>query len=89
MFLDAASISRSDATRELCNKNNIIVRPISPNTSAWSQPCDVLVFGSAKNKVRKTMKDALNTDKRPSTFKPCDELHKAIHEMRSVYILQS
>ena len=39
-FLDAASIDRSDATRELCNKNNITLVPILPNTTAWLQLCD-------------------------------------------------
>ena len=82
LFLDAASINRSDATHELCNKNNITIVPIPPNTTAWSQPCDVFVFGPPKNKVRKAMKDALNTDKGPGILMSCDELHKAIHEMR-------
>ena len=81
LFLDAASINRSDATLELCNKNNITVVPIPPNTTAWL-PCGVLVFGPAKNKVR-AMKHALNTYERPSILMSCDELHKAIHEMRS------
>ena len=62
LFLDAASINRSDITRELCNKINTIEVRIPPNTTAWSQPCDVLLFGSVKNKVRKAMKHALNTD---------------------------
>ena len=34
LFLDAASINRSDTTRELCNKNNITIVPIPPNTTA-------------------------------------------------------
>ena len=88
MFLDAASINRSDATRELCNNNNITIVPIPPNTTAWLQPCDVLVFGPAKNKVRKAMKLALNTDECPSILMACDELHNAIHEMRSEDIVQ-
>ena len=33
------------------------------------------------------MKHALNTDKRPSILVSCDELHKAIHEMRSEDII--
>ena len=82
MFLDAASINRSDATHELCNKNNITIVPIPPNTTAWLQPCDVLVVGPAKNKGRKAMKHALNTNKRPSILMSCDELHKAIHQKR-------
>ena len=88
LFLDTASINRSDATRELCNKNNIIIVPIPPNTTAWIQPWDVFVFGPAMNKVRKAMKHALNTDKRPSILMSCDELHKTIHEMRSEDIVQ-
>ena len=78
----AALFNRSDATRELCNKNNIIIVPITPNTTAWLQPCDVIVFSPAKNKVRKEMKHALDTDQRPTILMSCDELHKAIHEMR-------
>ena len=34
------------------------------------------------------MKHALNTDERPSILMSCDELHKAIHEMRSEDIVQ-
>ena len=34
------------------------------------------------------MKHALNTDKRPSILMSCDELHTAIHEMRSEDIVQ-
>ena len=48
----------------------------------------MLVFGPAKNKVRKAMKHALNTDERQSILMSCEELHKAIHEMRSEDIVQ-
>ena len=51
-------------------------------------PCDVFVFGSAKSKIRKAMKDALNTDEHPSMLISCDELHKAIHELRADDIIQ-
>ena len=64
------------------------VVPIPPNTTAWLQQCDVVLFGPAKNKVRKAMKDALNTDERPSILMSCDESHKAIHEMRPEDIVQ-
>ena len=71
---------------------NYVTRTISllsqPNATAWLQPCDVLVFGPPKNKVRKEMELELNTDKRPSILMSCDELHKAIHEMRSEDIVQ-
>ena len=88
MFLDAASINRSDITIEPCNKNNITVVRIPPNATAWLQPCDVLLCGPAKNKVRKAMRHALNTDERPSILMSCDELHKADHEVRSEDIIQ-
>ena len=41
------------------------------------------MFGSVKNKVRKAMKHALNADKQPSILMSCDELHKAIHELKA------
>ena len=41
LFLDAASINRS--TREMCNKNNIAVVQIPPNTTAWLRPCDIVI----------------------------------------------
>ena len=88
LFLDAASISRLDAVRALGNKNNITVVPIPRNTTAWLRLCDVLVFGPAKNKVRKAIKHALNTEKRPSILMSCDDLHKVIHEIRAEYIIQ-
>ena len=62
LFLDTASINRSDITGELCDKNNITVVPIPPNTTVWLHSCGVLLFGPAKNKIRKAMKHALNTD---------------------------
>ena len=34
------------------------------------------------------MKHALNTDKRPSILMSCDELHKAIYDMRSEDVIQ-
>ena len=52
------------------------------------QPCDVLVFGPTKQKVRKAMKHVLNTDKRPSILMSCDELHNAMHDMRPKDIVQ-
>ena len=61
---------------------------VPPNTTAWSQPCDVLVFGPAKDKVRKAMKHALNTDQQPSILMSCDELLKTVHELRSEDIVQ-
>ena len=41
-----------------------------------------------KNKRRKAMKQALNTDERPSILMSCDELHKAIHELTAEEIVQ-
>ena len=38
-------------------------------------------ISAAKNKVRKAMKHALNTDERPIILMSCDELHEDIHEM--------
>ena len=71
------------------NKNNITIVSIPPNTTAWLQPCDVLVFGPGKKKVHKAMKHALNTDKRPCILMSCDELHKSVHDMRPEDITQS
>ena len=34
------------------------------------------------------MKHALNTDERPSILMSCDELHKAVHDMRPEDIIQ-
>ena len=89
LFLDATLINRSDATRELCNKNNFTVVSIPPNITAWLQPWGVSVFGSAKNKVRKAMKHVENTDKRPSILMSCDELYKVVHDMRPEDIIYS
>ena len=38
LFLDAASINRSDATLDFCNKNSITIAPIPPNITDWLQP---------------------------------------------------
>ena len=35
--------------------HDITIVPIPPNTTAWLQPCDVLVFDPAKNKVHQTI----------------------------------
>ena len=88
LLLDSLGYQHNDRTSQTRNKHNITVYRIPPNTTGWLQPWDVVVFGPAKNKVRKAMKDALNTDERPSILMSCDELHKAIHEMRSEDIVQ-
>ena len=51
MLLDPLGYLHNDGTTPTCNKHNITVYRIPPNTTAWLQLCDVLVFGSAKQKV--------------------------------------
>ena len=58
------------------------------STTAWLQPWDVLVFGPVKNKVRKAMEHALNTDQWPTILMSCDELYKVVHDMRPGDIVQ-
>ena len=66
LFLDTASINRSDITRELCNKNNITIVPIPYNTTAWLQPCDVVLFGPARQKNGKQYKLDRQLDIQPT-----------------------
>ena len=87
MLLDSLGYQHNDRTTLKRNKHNIPMYRIPLNTTAWLRPCDVLVFGSAKNKVRKAIKHALDTDERPGIWMSCDELHKAVHEMISEDII--
>ena len=88
--LDLLGHQRNDHTRHVRHVINTIQQ--CTDTIQYYclgyKPCDVLLFDPAKQKVRKAKKQALNTDECPSILMSCDELHKAIHEMRSEDIVQ-
>ena len=50
IFLDSLGYQHNSRTLEVCNKHNITVYRIPPNTSGWLQPCDIVLFGPAKQK---------------------------------------
>ena len=66
LFLDSLGYQHNSLTLEVCNKHNITVYRIPPNTTAWLQPCDVVLFGPAKEKVRKQHKVDRQLDIQPT-----------------------
>ena len=66
LFLDSLGYQHNNRTIETCNKHNITVYRIPPNTTAWLQPCDVVLFGLAKQKVRKQRKVDRQLDIQPT-----------------------
>ena len=53
LLLDLLGYQHNDRTTQTWSKHYIALFRIPPNSSAWLQPCDVVLFGSAKQKVRK------------------------------------
>ena len=51
-LVDLLGYQRNKRILEVCNKHNITVYRIPPNTTGWLQPCDIVLFGPAKQKVR-------------------------------------
>ena len=51
-LLGSLGYQHNNHTLEVCNKHNITVYRIPPNTTGWLQPCDIVLFGPSKPKVR-------------------------------------
>ena len=51
-LLDSLDYQHNKRTFDLCNKHNITVYRIPPNTTGWLQPCDIVLLGPAIQMVR-------------------------------------
>ena len=79
LFLDSLGYQHNKETTQTCNKHNITVYRIPPNTTAWLQPCDILLFGSAKQTVRKQHKSDRQFNVQPSLHRTCEQFSKALN----------
>ena len=52
---------------------------IPPNTTGWLQPCDVVLFGPAKQKVRKQHKLDRQSDTSPTLQRTCQQFSDALN----------
>ena len=60
--LDSVGYQHNNQTIDICNKHNITVYRITPNTTGWLQPCDIVLSGPAKQKVRHLVLYTINID---------------------------
>ena len=51
-LVDSLCYQHNNRTIDICNKHSITVYRIPTNTSGWLQPCDIVLFGPAKQRVR-------------------------------------
>ena len=79
LFLDSLGYQHNKETTQTCNKHNITVYRIPPNTTAWLQPCDILLFGSAKQTVRKQHKSDRQFNVQSSLHRTCEQFSKALN----------
>ena len=49
LLLDSLGYQNNDPTTQTCNKHNITLCCIPPNTTAWLQPCDAVLIGPTKH----------------------------------------
>ena len=73
LFLDSLGYQHNSRTLDLCNKHNITVYRIPPNTTGWLQPCDVVLFGPAKQRVRHQHKLDRQSDISPTLQRTCEQ----------------
>ena len=52
---------------------------IPPNTTGWLQPCDIVLFGPAKQKVRKQHKFDRQSDISPTLQRTCEQFSDALN----------
>ena len=68
-------------TVEVCNKHNITVYRIPLNTTGWLQPCDIVLFGPAKQKVRKQHKLDRQSYMPPTLQRTCEQFSDALNSV--------
>ena len=78
-LLDSLGYQNNNRTVEVCNKHNITVYRIPPNTTGWLQPCDIVLFGPSKQKLSKQYKLDKQSDISPTLQRTCQQFSEALH----------
>jgi hypothetical protein len=81
LFLDSLNYQHNDRTKETCNNHNITVYRIPPNTTGWLQPCDIVLFGPTKQKVRHQHKLDRQSVIQPTLQRTCEQFSKALNSV--------
>ena len=81
LLLDSVGYQHNDRTTQTCNKHNITLYRIPPNTTAWLQPRDVLLFGPAKQMVRHLHKLDRQSGMQLAAQRTCEQLSDALHSV--------
>ena len=71
----------NDRTTQTCNKHYITVYRIPPNTTGWLQPCDIVLFDPAKQKVRHQHKLDRQSDTSPTLQRTCEQFSDALNSV--------
>ncbi len=80
-LLDSLGYQHNNRTLDICNKHNITVYRIPPNTTGWLQPCDIVLFGSSKQKVRHQHKLDRQSDIQPTLQRTCQQFSDALNSV--------
>ena len=79
--MDALGYQHNERTKQIVNKHNITLYKVPSNSTAWIQPCHVLLLGPAKHKVCKQHKRDRQSDIRPALQRICEQFNQAIHSV--------
>ena len=80
-LLDSIGYKHNGRTTQTCKKHNTTLFRIPTNTTAWLQPCDELLFGSAKQKVRKQQKMDKQSNFKPTLQSTCEQFSEALNSV--------
>ncbi len=83
LILDALGYQHNERTKQICNKHNITLYKVPPNTTGWLQPCDVTLFGPTKQKVRKVQKFDRQSNIPPTLHRTCHQFSEALNSVSS------
>jgi len=81
LILDALGYQHNDRTKQICNKHNITLYKVPPNTTGWLQPCDVTLFGPTKQKVRSVQKSDRQKNISPTLHRTCHQFSEALNSV--------
>ena len=80
-LLDSLGYQHNNRTLEVCNKHNITVYRIPPSTTGWLQPCDIVLFGPSKQKVRHQHKLDRQLDVQLTLQRTCQQFSDALNSV--------
>ena len=78
-LMDSLGYQHNNRTIYICNKHSITGYRIPPNTTGWLQPCDIVLFGPAKQMVRHQLKLDRQSEIPSTLQRTCEQFSDALN----------